>query len=81
MPGGMQNMVDNFEWGDITVKPCPFCGRDLKDSDRQEALHTELTPDGGRSWIIHCAECDFGCGVEMRGETEAEVLAKWDRRA
>ena len=71
---------DDNDWGSILIKPCPFCGRDLKDSDRREALHTERTPDGGRGWIIHCAECDMGCGVEMRGDTEEKVLSKWNRR-
>ena len=29
---------------------------------------------------VYCPEVDFGCGVEMRGETEDEVIAKWNRR-
>lgn len=70
----------NYDWETITIKPCPFCGRDLKDSDRQETIHTERTPSRGKKWIIHCAEVDFGCGVEMRGDSEEQVLMKWNRR-
>jgi hypothetical protein len=73
-------IMDIFDWENIFVLHCPFCGRDLKDSDLAEAIHTERKPDGGRSWLIHCPEVDFGCGVEMRGETEDEVIAKWNRR-
>ncbi len=80
MPGGMQNMVDNFEWGDIAVKNCPFCKTRLMDNDRMDTLHTERTPSGGRRWLIHCPEIIGGCGVEMRGETEKQVLMKWNRR-
>ncbi len=71
---------DVNEWGEIVVKNCPFCKTRLMDNDRMDTLHTERTPSGGRRWLIHCPTIIGGCGVEMRGETEAEVLAKWDRR-
>lgn len=78
LPGLLE--VDILDWSCTVIEPCPFCGRDLKDSDRPEAIHTERRPDGSKGWIIHCAEVDFGCGVEMRGDTEEEVLMKWNMR-
>ena len=30
---------------------------------------------------MHCTECNGGCGAEITADTEAEVIAKWNRRA
>jgi len=55
--------------------PCPFCGA---------PAHTEANPDFGigADWLIHAA-CgpDCGAGPAITGETESEVIDKWNRRA
>jgi len=67
------------------VKPCPFCGLQMEDSDRDDYLHTIPCIVGKRDlgvyWSINCLECAGGCGVQMRGDTEQEVIDKWNRRS
>ena len=32
-------------------------------------------------WGMHCSTCAGGCGAEIHGDSKAEALAKWNRRA
>ncbi len=34
----------------------------------------------GRCWGIHCQPIYGGCGASMTGDSEEEVIAKWQRR-
>ena len=61
---------------DYRVKPCPFCGVQMEDSDSDDYLHTMR--EG--FWSINCLEIAGGCGVQMLGDTEQEVIEKWNRR-
>ncbi len=64
-------MTDSAE----KLLPCPFCGA---------PAHTEANPDFGigRDWLIH-AGCGPDCGAQpvILGDTEPEVMGKWNRRA
>ena len=69
------------------VKPCPFCGLQMQDSDADDYLHQILgagtsSSEWGakRFWSINCLEVAGGCGVQMLGDTEEEVIHKWNRR-
>ena len=66
------------------VKPCPFCGIQMQDSDADDYLHTNPWFAGKRElgvyWSINCLEHAGGCGVQMLGDTEEEVISKWNRR-
>lgn len=59
----------------IELQPCPFCG---------SPAHTEANPDfgAGPDWLIH-AGCGPDCGAQpcILGDTEADVIEKWNRRA
>ena len=58
------------------VKPCPFCGVQMEDSDADDYLH----PMREGFWSINCLEIAGGCGVQMIGDTRQEVIQKWNRR-
>lgn len=68
------------------VKPCPFCGLQMQDSDADDYLHQVYNedvidyPPDEREWTINCLEIAGGCGVQMLGDTEEEVISKWNRR-
>lgn len=45
----------------------------LNHRDRQEGDH--------QCWEMNCPESGGGCGASILGDSEAEVRAKWNRRA
>ena len=61
----------------MTVKPCPFCGLQMNDEDLEDVLH----PQRDGLWVISCIDVGGGCGVTMFGDSEAEVVEKWNRRS
>ena len=56
-------------------KPCPSCGREIwaDDLDFCYPQNRERT-----KWRAGCNEHDFGCGFEVTGSSEREVMLKWE---
>lgn len=61
------------------IKPCPFCGTEINLDDLDDALHSYRVKDG-MIWSLNCLECYGGCNAQMLGDTEKEVIEKWNRR-
>jgi len=57
--------------------PCAHCGRVIWADDRDFCypLNRERT-----RWRAGCNEHDFGCGHEVEGDSEAEVMQAWSQR-
>lgn len=60
----------------LFVKPCPFCGKQMDATDLEDVLH----PMRDGYWQLSCIDVGGGCGVTMYGDSEKEVLAKWNQR-
>lgn len=43
--------------------------------------HRDSKVGDGVCWAMHCPTTGGGCGVEMTGDSRAETVAKWNRRA
>ncbi len=58
-------------------------GSGWEDSGNGYRTYHRLTevPKEQWCWSIHCPETAGGCGVEMTGDTKAEAIEKWNRRA
>jgi Lar family restriction alleviation protein len=64
-----------YQPDDISLKPCPFCGK-------EGALHRESQQ--GHDRYIYSAECsNTSCGVRtpVHYRTEEDAAAAWNRRA
>lgn len=63
---------------DFSLKPCPFCGKDMDINDPDtlhptNRMHTE--------WIICCVEHACGCGSSMHGDDKYNTILKWNQRS
>ena len=77
--------------------PCPFCGmkppQDLIDTlypsgrwREDDGLRHYLLPSDereghGQTWGMHCTQNIGGCGARISGDSKAEAIAAWNRRA
>ena len=73
--------------GRIELKPCPFCGENVK-IERLPLWHGSHGYHGSYEYDIHCSNC--GCRVDLdrndtvyRSEEEARdnAIKAWNRRA
>lgn len=66
---------------DDTLYPSGICWR-VENGIRHYILWKDRR-DGvdGLVWGIHCNEHMGGCGAEMYGDSDEEVVKKWNRRA
>ena len=78
------------------ILDCPFCGHSPQDrQDFLHPTGTAWREDNGRRhyirwddprgfhgrcWSLTCLEHEGGCGAEMQGDSEEEVIARWNRR-
>ena len=58
------------------LKPCPFCGGAPVATDRA----SDVTPTG-HIWFLTCFCGGYAARAHQMGDTEAEVIAAWNRRA
>lgn len=68
---------------DITLKPCPFCGKrvaEVKTIQEICLLETDLV--NPNYYSIRCNYHKGGCGTTLGGEyeTEEEAIEKWNTR-
>lgn len=61
---------------DCEPLPCPFCGRAPEQFDRASD-HTA----SGHIWFLACMGDGYSAHAHQHGDTRAEVVAKWNRRA
>lgn len=55
----------------IKLKPCPFCGGEVKLIDTGDYA----------GFCISCEECDSLFAIERIGATEDDLIKIWERRA
>lgn len=68
---------------DITLKPCPFCGKrvaEVKTIQELYPLETDLV--NPNYYSIRCNYNNGGCGSMLGGEceTEEEAIKRWNTR-
>lgn len=68
---------------DAELLPCPFCGAAASGYEIEPHMHSGPLkaigiPDHGGSYVV---EGDCACGSGLIGATQAEVIARWNRRA
>jgi predicted small metal-binding protein len=56
--------------------PCPFCGF-MPHLDDGDCVYP-ITRSG--LWGLHCYETGGGCGAEVIGNSQEEVIRKWNTR-
>ena len=61
------------------LKPCPFCGGEAFSYSIAPHTHelAKFMPDHPGSGFVECR----GCSASMSGDSEAEAIAAWNRRA
>lgn len=64
-----------------TLYPSGPWWRQDGDGHRSYHLHRNRAPGDQPCVTMHCTENMGGCGAEITADTEAEVIAKWNRRA
>lgn len=72
----MNRSHENLEWKAlITTKDCPSCGRELLANDMDVCYpnNRERT-----SWRVGCNVHDWGCGLEVSGDTYVSAVTKWN---
>ena len=54
--------------------------RDEADGFRHYLLRDMMKPSDGRVWTFGCLITEGGCGASINADSEAEVVAAWNRR-
>ena len=62
------------------LKPCPFCG-ELHNIASGECYNPDSWWDSNLRGEDYGYVICFACGCVMKGDTEAEAISKWNRRA
>lgn len=66
----------------VFIEACPFCGCDILGEIEvgmcvNPAAYWDGAMRGEISWYVSCVHC----GVIMKGDSQQEVIDKWNRRA
>lgn len=64
------------------LHPTGTCWRELPDEAIRayERINT-TTPRENWCWSLNCDATAGGCGAQLTGDSESEVIEKWQRRA
>lgn len=66
------------------VKPhlrhCPFCGN-IPDAEHVDCIYPVFTPKNKPRLVsLNCYESAGGCGAQVLGSSEADVIQRWNTR-